>query len=69
MPLVRRRGQLFHYGRLCLVNEAHHVCWRGPVVQLLSRSMYAREAYRGTVLIRNTPPVGPYSSPLPRDLW
>jgi hypothetical protein len=25
--------------------------------------------YRGTLLIRNTPPVGPYSSPMPRDLW
>ena len=26
-------------------------------------------AYRGTSLIRNNPPVGPYSSPVPRDLW
>ena len=25
--------------------------------------------YRGTSLIRNTPTVGPYSSPMPRDLW
>ena len=25
--------------------------------------------YRGTPLIRNTPPVGPCSSPMPRDLW
>ena len=25
--------------------------------------------YRGTSLVRNTHPVGPYSSPLPRDLW
>ena len=25
--------------------------------------------YRGTSLIRNTPPAGPYSSPKPRDLW
>jgi len=25
--------------------------------------------YRGTSLIRNTPPVGPYSSPMPRNLW
>jgi len=25
--------------------------------------------YRGTSLIRNTPPVGPYSSPMSRDLW
>ena len=27
-----------------------------------------RGAYRGTSLIRNTPPVGPHSSPTPRDL-
>ena len=25
--------------------------------------------YRGTSLIRNIPRVGPYSSPMPRDLW
>ena len=25
--------------------------------------------YRGTSLIRNTAPVGPYSSPVPRNLW
>ena len=25
--------------------------------------------YRGTSLIRTPPPVGPYSSPMPRDLW
>ena len=25
--------------------------------------------YRDTSLIRNTPPVGPYSSPMPRELW
>ena len=25
--------------------------------------------FRGTSLIRNTPPVGPYSSLMPRDLW
>ena len=24
--------------------------------------------YRGSSLMRNTPPVGPYSSPMPRDL-
>ena len=25
--------------------------------------------YRGTSLIRTPPPVGPYSSPVPRDRW
>ena len=25
--------------------------------------------YRGTSLIRTPPNVGPYSSPVPRDLW
>jgi len=29
----------------------------------------AYRGYRGTSLIRNTPPVGPCSSPMPRDLW
>ena len=25
--------------------------------------------YKDTSLVRNTPPVGPYSSPVPRNLW
>ena len=25
--------------------------------------------YKGTSLTRNIPPVGPYSSPMPTDLW
>ena len=25
--------------------------------------------YRGTSLTRNSPPIGPYSSPMSRDLW
>ena len=29
----------------------------------------AGNRHGGTSLIRITPPVGPYSSPLPRDLW
>ena len=29
----------------------------------------ADASYRGPSLIRNTTPVGPYSSPMPRDLW
>ena len=28
-----------------------------------------RARYRGTSLIRNIPLVGPYSSPIPRNLW
>ena len=27
------------------------------------------DVYRGTSLIRNSAPLGPYSSPMPRDLW
>jgi len=30
---------------------------------------WGRNYYRGTSLIRTPPPVGPYSSPMPRDLW
>ena len=33
-------------------------------------SMIADEgSLGGTLLMRTPPPVGPYSSPLPRDLW
>ena len=35
-------------------------------VQLLGN---VRFGYRGISLIRNHPPVGPYSSPMRRDLW
>ena len=35
----------------------------------LTVNMNVAESYRGTSLIRNTPPVGTYSSPMPRDLW
>jgi hypothetical protein len=46
-----------------------------PAVQPLSpflfrgREMRKPLRYRGSSLIRNTPPVGPYSSPMPRELW
>ena len=30
---------------------------------------FMQNRYMGTSLIRNTPPVGPYSSPMPRDVW
>ena len=30
---------------------------------------FIREGYMGTLLIGNTPLVGPCSSPMPRDLW
>ena len=35
------------------------------------RSSHRREkaAYRGTSLIRNSPPLGPYSRYMPRALW
>ena len=36
-----------------------------PATQYFQR----QRVYRGIWLIRNTPPVGPYSSPLPRGLW
>ena len=36
-----------------------------PALQEVARSHLRRD----TSLIRNNPPVGPYSSPMPRDLW
>ena len=38
-------------------------CWEIRV------SLRVNSIYRGTSLVRNTPPVGPYSSPMPRHLW
>ena len=40
-------------------------------LRLSRESVLTREraVYRGTPLIRNIPHVGPYSSPMPRDLW
>jgi hypothetical protein len=35
----------------------------------LAQPVESVELYRGTSLIRNTPLVGPRSSPVPRDLW
>ena len=40
-----------------------------PLVELALGLRRELVACRGTSLIRNTPPVGPDSSPLPRDLW
>ena len=40
---------------------------RGPY-QCVGSGMWG-VGYRGTSLIRTPPPVGPYSSPMPRDLW
>ena len=44
--------------------QGHH---RHPRVTLWP--YLGMRAYRGTSLIRNTSPVGPYGSPMPRDLW
>ena len=37
--------------------------------QMTLKTCVLPHLYRGTSLIRNTPPVGPYSSPMRRDLW
>jgi hypothetical protein len=45
------------------VYATHHTC----LCIAAEHSLTA--CHRGTSLIRNTPPAGPYSSPMPRDLW
>ena len=40
--------------------------WSNAVAVIPER---ARTPYMGTSLIRNSPPLGPYSSPMPRALW
>ena len=49
---------------------------KAPLVALLGVGKYSstglqcnRNLYRGTSLIRNCPPLGPYSRPVPRALW
>ena len=39
------------------------------LLALLRLACPSSNPYRGTSLIRSTPPVGPYSSHMPRDLW
>jgi len=45
------------------------VVMRGGTVCETSCTRRSARGCRGTSLIRNTLPVGPYSSPIPRDLW
>jgi hypothetical protein len=42
---------------------------RSANVNYATLAVAAAFPYRGTSLIRYTPPVGPYSSPIPRVLW
>ena len=41
---------------------------RAPFDALSAQTLTKRFMYRGTSLIRNTPPVGPYSRNMPRAL-
>jgi len=71
-------------GGACSSSRVTPVLYRGTAQRLRSLSLPRRPAphfrhspwkvhmgliYRGTSLIRTPPPVGPYSSPMPRDLW
>ena len=38
-------------------------------LSLSASDAHTHECYRGTSLIRNSPPLGPYSRPMPRNLW
>ena len=43
--------------------------YRGTLVWGSVTPVRVSHTYRGTSLINNNPPVGPYSSPMPWDLW
>ena len=43
--------------------------WGQPLDRPVDEEHVDHLVYRGTSLIRTPPPVGPYSSPMPRDLW
>jgi len=43
--------------------------WRALLLQEMLEVGDMHRPYRGTSLIRDTPPVGPYRKPVPRGLW
>ena len=45
--------------------ETMPIVWCDYALMMVSLSL----TYRGTSLIRNTLPLGPYSEPVPRALW
>ena len=54
---------------LSYLNEIGSAATAGELKEV-SPKVYGKEvSYRDTSLTRNTPPVGSYSSPMPRDLW
>jgi len=60
LPTVLHKGSCYIKGML----------YKGyTTVVLLGASTPPGRPYRGTSLIRNTPPVGPCNSRMPRDLW
>jgi len=48
-------------------HKALNIIARGKLI--FDEGSYSTVWYRGASLSRTTLPVGPYSSPLPRDLW
>ena len=73
--LVYLRGDAHRIGAFLWVSVRYATltipgCWvqnQNPSPCLSGPSPW--RPYRGTSLIRNTPPVGTYNSPMPRDLW
>ena len=45
-----------------------HICEQ-PLNTNTAAVQAPQQGNRGTSLMRNTPPVGPYSSPMLRDIW
>ena len=59
------------YGSYTELPDPHKVGWfiASCVVEPRDPEAVAFQTYRGTSLIRNQPPIGPYSRSMPMALW
>jgi len=74
-PIVPSYPHYSHQGQLAEGVHFSHTSARGRMELAvegqfeIGRERVSGHAYRGTSLIRSPSPVGPHSSPVPRDLW
>ena len=74
-PHAADEGSLALMGQVMTPTQCHNLFerkqarWSRGGIQGYLAHKKQRPLYRGTSLIRDTPPVGPCSSPVPRDLW
>ena len=57
------------YSWMVLIKRNSDVCPGVGMTMRVASVQGGVNAYRGTSLIRNSLPLGTFSSPMPRDLW